>query len=98
MKLIHKYIEKVEHELCGARKYAEEYILAKVMKNTTRAKNYWDMANDELRHASNLMTMYTEDMQKISEVSELTELDKEAWNECGRDYADAIGEIKKILE
>lgn len=97
MKEIKELADEMKEELCSAKEYAKCY---QTYKNTnpSLAKKFYEMANDELKHA-----MYLHDMaiDKIEEIKEqnltLPEYMEMVWKEKHEKYIDKMSKVKSIL-
>lgn len=93
MKKIHKMINHIKEELCGACEYAEKYIIYKNTKPEW-SKMFSQMAEDELDHANALYEMGDE---WASTISYVPEEDKEAWEKCKAKMAEKVAEVRLLL-
>lgn len=98
MKVVYKYADKIKGEIKCARGYAELYAIAKSNKQIKKSKILFDMAHDEIKHASNLLSLFSDDIVALEENGFLSDRDKEIWEAIGREYVESIGVTKKILE
>jgi ferritin len=97
MRMIDKMIDHINEELEGAKEYAEKYIECKSRGDTTRASKYHDMANDELRHASNIHDFAIMDVDSIKNVYPLSVEDEEKWTHAHKHFAECTAIIRQML-
>lgn len=97
MKIIDKMIDALDDEIEGAKKYAEKYIEWKSRGDSARASKYRDMANDELRHASNIHDFAMMDIDGLKRVYTLPEKDAEKWLQAHRQFAEQYALVKQML-
>ena len=93
LKKIKYYIDKVDDELHGAKRYAEDYIVY-IKTEPSWSSMYHGMAEQELNHAKNIITMGQE---FVDDLPWLSEEWKELWGECTRHYAECVGKIQQML-
>lgn len=95
-----KIKEQVDHildELCGAKEYAECYVMEKSKGNTQWANRYKEMANDELKHANYLHDKVVADIDEISKVyTPPTEM-MDKWEKDHKEYVEKSAWIKQML-
>lgn len=96
MRSIKRLVCRIDDEIKGAEKYAEDYIEAKAYGGSMSSK-YKEMAEDELKHATYLHDKAAEDITKLKTVYKppLDMLDK--WERTHDKYINKVTEIKRIL-
>ena len=97
MRIIKEYVEHIEEEIDGAKEYAEKYVECKVKGNITVANQYKDMANDELRHATNIHEWAVKEIEEIKKVYTAPALMLEKWDAAHREYVEKVAWIKQML-
>lgn len=97
MKIIDKMIDALDDEIEGAKKYAEKYIEWKSRGDSARASKYREMANDELRHASNIHDFAMSDLDGLKRVYAIPEKDEEKWTSAHRRFAEQYALVKQML-
>lgn len=97
MTIIKKYVETIEEELEGAKKYAEKYVENKVMGDMQKASKYNDMATDELKHAMYEHEWAAKAVNEISKVYTPPEEMMEKWEKAHKEYVEKVAWIKQML-
>lgn len=98
MKHIQEYVEKIKDELEDAKDYAEKAAYWKYEGNASRQKYYYEMANDELKHAKMIHDLAVEDINKMKEQGYTApEKMQEAWMLSHAEYVDKAAWVKQIL-
>lgn len=97
MTVIKKYVEAIKEELEGAKDYAEKYVEYKAKGDMSKANKYKEMANDELRHATNIHGWAVEEIENISKVYTAPSEMLEKWNQEHKLYVEHAAWIKQML-
>ena len=98
MKVIKDLVDKIDDELCDAKQYAEDYLYCKSAGEIKFHKYYFDMAQDELRHAMLLHEIAVAKIEQLNQVYTAPESMKEVWNKSHAEYVEKTAWIKKMLE
>lgn len=98
MTYIKALTDGINEEICDAKKYAEKAIEYKVKANNNRYKMYYEMANDELKHAKFLHDIVTEEIDRLRHTVTPPPDMVKAWEYRHREYVDKARWIKKMLE
>ena len=93
MKKIEEFICAIHDEIEGAKGYAEKYVINK-NTNSSWARKYRDMAEQELAHAKNLCDIATSFAETLSWISEE---DKEALHKAYAKRAECEAVVKLML-
>lgn len=97
MTKIKHYVEHIDDEICGAKEYAEKYIECKAKGNTSNANKYKEMANDELKHATYLHDIATQEIEELNKVFQPTVEMQEKWDKSHKEYVEKVAWIKQML-
>lgn len=98
MKYIKKYVDRIDEELCGAKDYAEEYVMWRAKGNSTLASQYKEMCFDELKHANYI---HDEAIAAISELNNVFVAPQEMqdlWDKSHKEYVEKEAWIKQMLQ
>lgn len=95
---IKEYVDLIDEELEGAKTYAEKYALCKSRNESVRAKLYWDMAQDELKHSNTLHDMAVADIEKLKEFFKPTVEMEEAWNLSHKKFMEKSAWVKMMIQ
>ena len=90
---IHKYIKYIKEEVCSAKHYACKYLEYKTEKPGW-AKMYYEMAEEELKHAEYLHEIADE---YASGLSWMPEEDKIEWGNCTNMLHEKTAWVKMML-
>lgn len=96
MKMIKKYVDRIQDELEGAKEYAEKY-LANKKTNPTWSKKYYDMAKDELKHAEYLHEMVQDEIKVLSESFTPPQEMVDKWEKAHNHYVEDYAWIEQML-
>lgn len=97
MREIKELSDEMKEELEGAKCYAKLYVNYK-SSNPSLAKKYYEMANDELKHANYLHEMAVEKINKVKEENlSFPEYMEMIWKDKHDAYIDEMANIKVIL-
>lgn len=97
MKMIKKYVDMIDEELCDAQKYAEKSVEFKANDNSKWNNRFKAMAEDELSHAMNLHELAIEEIDKLNKVYQAPAEMLDKWEDAHRDYVDRAAWIKQML-
>lgn len=98
MTYIKKIADEIQDELESAKNYAEKAIEYNAKRDSTHYKMYYEMANDELKHRSNLHGVAVEEINTLSKVYTPPEEMLKKWECCHKSYVEKARWIKKMLE
>lgn len=97
MNIIKKYVDCIEDEIEGAKKYAEKYVEHKAKDDMQSATRYKEMASDELKHA---MYQHEWTVAKIEEISKVYKAPvemQEKWDKAHKEYVERVAWIRQML-
>lgn len=97
MRKIKHYVEEIEEEVEGARRYAEKYVEEKAKGQTTLANRYREMAGDELKHATYIHEMAVAEIEQISKVFKPPVEMEEKWEKAHKEFVEKVAWIKQML-
>lgn len=97
MKIIEDFVKDIKEELHGAKNYAKCATRYKT-ENPTMAKMYFDMANDELKHADMLHVEAVRAIEKQRAVSPPPQYMIDRWDEEHKKYVEKAAKIKLMLQ
>lgn len=97
MTKIKRYVDGMKDELCGAKDYAESYIECKAAGNMDRAKIYYQMAQDELKHADNLHNIAVQEINALKEAIEPPESMLDKWRDAHGYFVEKAAWVKQML-
>lgn len=92
-----KYIKKTKEEFKGAKEYAEMAVRCKENGDMTNAKNYYEMAGQELNHAMLIHSMAVKFINDWKEKESVSEWIMDKWNDADGSYLRHVGKIKYML-
>ena len=97
MTKIKKYVEDIDEELDGAKKYIEIALEYKAAGNTARYTRYKEMSMQELAHAMTLHEYAVQDIEQLKTVypDVPTEM-QEAWDRSHVKYVERAAWIKQM--
>jgi hypothetical protein len=98
MQRIKEYADEMLEELCGAKKYAEKYLLFKVNGDNTWASRYREMANDEIKHATWLHELSTIEIDKLRTIYTPPVDMQEKWDKSHARFVEKLAWIKQMLD
>ena len=90
-------VDQIDEEIEGAKNYAEKYLDLKA-NGDSRAAQYRDMAQDELKHAANLHTEAVAEIKKLGEVYTAPAEMQEKWDKAHKEYVERAAWIKTMLQ
>ena len=97
MTKIKKLADDIMDELDSAKEYAEEYLTFKAKGNDPWAKRYYEMSNDELKHAGYLHDRAVEEIEEIRKVYTPPQDMLEKWEADHKRYIEKAAWIKQML-
>lgn len=97
MRIIKKYVEKINDEIDGAKEYAEKYVEEKAKGNISKANKYREMADDELKHANYIHGFATSDISELEKVYAAPVDMAEKWEYAHKEYVERVAWIKQML-
>lgn len=97
MKAIKRLVNKIDEELAGAQSYAEMYVEEKSEGNTEWAKEFREMAEDELKHSGKIHDYAVMKINKLKEVYTPSQEMLDKWEESHKNYVDKAAWIKQML-
>lgn len=96
MKIIENFVDEMKDELNSAKDYAKKATQYKV-ENPAMAKMYFDMANDELKHADMIHVEAVKAIEKQRAVSTPPQYMLDRWAEEHKKYVEKAAKIKVML-
>ena len=97
MNIIKKYVDAIDDEIHGAKKYAEKYVELKAKGDMQTANRYKEMANDELKHAMYEHEWAVKEIDEISKVYTAPVEMQEKWDKSHKEYVEKVAWIKQML-
>ena len=97
MKIIKQYVDAIDDEIHGAKKYAEMYVEKKAKDDMASATRYKEMANDELKHAAYEHEWAVKEIEQISKVFTPPVEMQEAWDKAHKEYVEKVAWIRQML-
>ena len=97
MTKIKRLADELKDELCSAKEYAEEYLTYKAKNSEAWSKRYYEMANDELKHASYLHDRVVEEIDELRKVYTPPEDMMKKWDSDHREYIEKAAWIRQML-
>ena len=97
MKKIKKYVNMIKDEIESAECYAEKYIEAKAMGETSYAEKYKLFAQQELDHAMFVHNLAEVFIDKVSKVITPPAEMKEKWEAAHIECVSKVDEIKAMI-
>lgn len=98
MKEIKNLVQKIDEELCDAKEYSKLAIASKDEEDTSKGKVYYQMANDELSHATLLHDMAVKLINEAKLTIEPPQYMVDEWEEEHGEYIEKVAKIKYMLE
>ena len=98
MKKIKEYVDAIEEEIEGAKKYAEKAIEYNVAGDSQKSAMFKEMAYDELKHAKNIHTIAVEEIAKLSKVFVPPAFMQEEWDRTHKIFVENTAWVKQMLE
>lgn len=97
MRSIQKYVDAIEDEIEGAKKYAECYVEARARGDIDKANRYKEMSNDELKHAMYQHEWAAAEIDKISKVFKPPVEMQEKWDKAHATYVEKVAWVRQML-
>lgn len=97
MREIKEMAKQIHEELDGAKEYAVKATAYKTAGNMTAGKTYFDMANDEIKHAMNIHGLVTKLIEETRKKVTPPEYMLEMWNEEHEEYLEEMAKVKYML-
>lgn len=97
MKIIKKYVDRIDEELKDAQNYAECYLYAKSEGDTLWANRCKEMAQEELKHSTYNHDKAVSEVEKLKEVYNPPVDMTEKWNKSHKEYVERAAWIKTML-
>lgn len=97
MREIKEYTDEIKEEFDGAKKYAKKAVKCKEMGDIADAKMYYEMANDEMRHAMNIHGLAVKAVEEARKVNTPPQYMLDMWNEKHDYYMEEVAKIKYML-
>lgn len=97
MRIIKQYVEAIDDELEGAKKYAEKYVECKAKDDMHSANRYKEMANDELKHAAYEHEWAVKEIEELSKVYTAPAEMMEKWEHAHKNYVEQVAWIRQML-
>lgn len=91
--LAYQMIDEVE----GARNYAEKYIESKAIGDSQLMSRFYEMAQDELKHAEYIYDKMVKEIEKIDAVVSMPSKSVDEWNRHKSKYIECAAWVKYIL-
>lgn len=88
---------QIKDELKGAKEYAKMAVRAKELGETATGKMYYDMANDELRHAMNIHGMAVKLIEEKRKTNTPPQYMLDMWKEEHDEYMEDTAKTKYML-
>ena len=97
MTRIKNLADEIKDELCSAKEYAEEYLTYKAKDNSEWSKRYYEMANQELQHASYLHDRVVEEIEELRKTYTPPQEMLDKWDSDHKKYIEKAAWIKQML-
>lgn len=97
MKEIKDLTKQIKEELHGAKNYAKMAVAAKESGQAATGKMYYDMANDEIKHAMNIHGIAVKMIEEKRKTVTPPQYMLDMWNEEHEKYLEKMAKIKYIL-
>lgn len=97
MKEIQEYADQIKSEMKGAKKYAKMALKWKEMGDATKGKYYYDMAQDELKHAMNIHTLAVKAIEEARKTVTPPQYMLDMWDREHEYYMEHAAKIKYML-
>lgn len=97
MREIKEYTDEIKEEFESAKLYAKKAVKFKEMGDTATGKMFYDMANDELRHASNLHGLAVKAVEEKRKTVTPPQYMLDMWNEEHDHYMEEVAKIKYMI-
>ena len=97
MTKIKKLVDEIADELDSAKEYAENHLICKAEGNDECSKRYYEMAEDELKHANYLHDKTVEEIDKLSKVYNPPKNMLDKWDESHKMFVQKSEWVKQML-
>lgn len=97
MKMIKKLVDCLDEELEGAQMYAEKYVERKANDDTKWAARFKAMAEDEIRHSTQIHELIVEEIEKLKKIYTPPQEMLDKWDHEHVKYVDSAAWIKQML-
>lgn len=97
MRQIKDITKQIKEEFYGAKDYAKLALHYKESGDSTTGKMYYDMANDEMKHAMNLHTIAVRMIEEKRKTVTPPQYMLDAWKEEHDYYLEKVAKIKYML-
>ena len=97
MKMIKKLVDCLDEELDGAQMYAEKFVEYKANDNSKWSGRFKAMAEDELRHSTQIHELIVEEIEKLRKVYQPSQEMLDKWDKAHIEYVDKAAWIKQML-
>lgn len=97
MTKIKKLADEIADELDSAKDYAEEHLICKAKGNDEWSKRYYEMANDELKHADYLHDRAVEEIEELRKVYTPPQDMLDKWDADHKKYVEKAAWIRQML-
>lgn len=98
MKEIKEMTDQIKDELEGAKEYAKQAVMYKEMGDTASGKMYYDMANDELKHAMNIHGIAVKMIEEKRKTVTPPQYMLDRWKEEHDMYMEETAKTKYMLQ
>ena len=97
MTRIKNLADEIKDELCSAKEYAEEYLTYKAKNDSEWAKRYYDMAQQELQHASNIHDRVVAEIEELRKTYTPPQEMLDKWDSDHKKYIEKAAWVKQML-
>ena len=97
MTKIKKLADEISEELDSAKEYAENHLMYKAKGNDEWSKRFFEMANDELKHADYLHDLAVAEIDELRKVYTPPQEMLEKWDADHKKYVEKAAWIKQML-
>ena len=98
MQRINEYAEEMLEELCGAKGYAEKFLLFKVNGEGIWASRFREMAYDELKHADWIHELAVTEIDKLRSIYTPPLEMQEKWDKDHIKYVEKAAWVRQMLD
>lgn len=97
MTIIREYVDRIAEEIQDAKHYAEKYVEYKARGNINWANRYKEMAGDELKHATYLHDMASQQIEELGKVFQPSEEMREKWERSHKEYVEKAAWVRVMM-
>ena len=97
MTKIKKLADEISEELDSAKEYAENHLMYKAKGNDEWSKHFFEMANDELKHADYLHDLAVEEIDELRKVYTPPQDMLDKWESDHKKFIEKTAWIKQML-